>query len=314
MASEKLTPPGTNFQSLPLPPAPVSNGRGSLVVPKAELVWTSATSEIPKEVAIFTDEKGHRTYPIEKATGRPLPIVIDQLGSAPNRHHAFYYKRYYKDGPVGRAMARRASLQRVNQYDHQIIHREYEGGTPFPSDEEQEFDQTIWGMVGYIPLFGVRVRGREAEVTELSVKDKRKLRKPGIFTIERSPYLQDELADYLLDYAVAQQFEPRREAWVEEFLSISEKAAFGDSKVRDRREKLGMKLTNTAISAAVDPIESVFCEARKTHSLKLRKHTPPPSSAWEAVKVRVQGRESLHFGVLKYHLARRYLGEAALAA
>lgn len=315
MAFKKLTQQEANFQPLPLPPALTPNGRGLLGVPKAEIVWTSADSEVPREVAIFTDDKGHRTYPIERATGRPLPVVIDRLGNRPNRHHAFYYERYYKNGPAGRKMARRASLQLVNRRDHTVIHDEYEGGTPFPYDEAQEFNQTIWGMVGYIPPFGVRVRNGEAVVVELSPKDKRKLRKPGIFSIEKhDKRLTDKLADYLLGYSVAQQFEPKREIWIEEFLSISEDAAFLKPDLRRRREILGMKLTNAAIGAAVDPIAPVFDEARKTHSLKEPKRALPPKSAWEAVKSSVQGREPLHFGELKHHLARRYLGETAMAA
>jgi len=281
------------------------------IITRTERIWASSSPGIPDEVIVPMDDNKQLMAPLERETGRPLPIISDHLDQKANKHHVFYYERFYKEGSLGQQAVRLSSLQLTNSVDHRKFHDEFPGGTAFPTTSGEEFNLTILGGAGYISRFGVRMRRGGGVITEMSKKETQKLRTPRIFSTETSWDNLNKMADFLLEYSIDQSFDDVKEKYIEEFLSIKQADAHVNARLQKRKQHLAMKLTNTAIAVAVDPIEPLFKEARLTQSFSAGQK--PPVSAWHAVKRIAREREPIHFGTLEKRLATQYLGHAATA-
>lgn len=254
-----------------------------------------------REVITPISSSNREMAPYEKRTGVVLPIWGDSGGET-NRHHAHYYRVLYEKGPQATRAFLRAirftRLQRVSKDDHQLYHDNFDG-TEFPANERRSFLTIILNEAGYIPPWVVDVTSGTPTVTETTAAMRELLRQPGIFTIERSPCRRAEIGQFLMNYATKQPLGHVKEGLLEEFVGLTPRCTRRSEELRERKLYLGMKLTNTAIGVAVDPIERPFQQARDLQALK----EAAPISAFHEVKLYVSGHEPRYYETLRSQIA-----------
>lgn len=255
-----------------------------------------------KEIVIPISENGRAMSPYERSTGVVLPIW-GPPGGPRDRHHAHFYKSHFERGPQEQRAFLRAvrftRLQRVRiKGAHDVYHDAYDG-TADPVSMKQAFRTTILNEAGYIPPFVVDVQEGEPVIKETTSKMRQALRRPGILTIEKSPYRQREVGQFLMGYAIWQPLGHVKETLLEEFVSLTPGVIKQDEAKRERKFELGMKLTNVAIGVAVEPVEKYFQQARDTESLKHQ----APVCAFHEVKEYVSGFEPEYFDTLQQSVA-----------
>ncbi len=289
MAVEQLTPPGINLETQPSDTAPY-DGR---------FLNELGDRPVPPEILVPVSPRSKPMSPIEASTGVPLPIVGPR-GRTPNRHHAFFYKEDYKNGTLGQQAVRLARIQRVGRYVHQPLFHNHFKGTAFPASEAQEWEIAILSLAGYVPSFGVKFKKREPHVEELTVKEKKMLRRTDTIIQEKPSKEQGRIGEFLLRYSYENNLNQSEQLWVEEFLSIS--GDTHDERLQARKLRLAEKLTNRAIDTAVDPVRPVFTEARASRRLR----NGSPNSAWRVVKDMVAGRIPGYVDLLEDQLAQQF--------
>jgi|GEM_PF-3141564 len=266
---ERLVPPGDNPEQLQPPTVPDVRVGGFL----NEFAGKAVTSE----VLVPMNMNGKPMSPIEASTGVVLPVIAPMRGPQ-NRHHAHFYAHAYKNGSQAQQSLRLSRLQLVGVYAHTRVHKAVHG-TAFPESPAEEYEAVVLNCAGYIPDYGLRVKKGNVFIDELNNRDKKILRRPHMFTQEGVP----NIGRFLLDYALQHDFDDVKQLHVEEFLSLTVEKRKHNEALQQRKLRLAEKLTNKAISIAVDPINPVFVDAHKAN--KLRRDTP--STAWEVVAQRV---------------------------
>lgn len=233
------------------------------------------------------DGWGRQLSPMETGTDVALPIVSANNGlKRPSAHHAYFYKRHYVGGVAAVQAVRHSRLQQTNDpAAHKMYHAHY-SGTLMPRDEAAAVRTVILNSAGYVPHLGVVVRGDNVNIRELSPRERNRLREPKVFTLDRSCCDRIKVGRFLMDYALKQNLDDVKEAQVEEFVELTLRKK-NDERSRARKLRLGLRLTNIAISMAVDPVEPDYRSARRDYAL--RKGTP--RTAWHRVKELLQNRE-----------------------
>jgi hypothetical protein len=295
VAFEQMTPSGINAEVLTPSKVPVQRDRDFFNV------HPGCTRTVPEAVIVPSTAQGNPMSPIELATGVPLPIVTPKSTQEHNRHHAHFYKYMYQAGNMGQQAVRLSRLQNVPISAHHWYHHFFDG-TMLPATDAEAYTITVLNQAGYIPDFGVKIANKQATISELTGEEKKKLRRPSTFTSETQADAQIRIGQFLMYYALSQDFDRTKELLIEEFLGITDKDMQQNEVLRARKLQLGMKLTNSAIGRAVDPINKTFQQARKSYSL--RKHSPP--TPWEVVKRALNGHEPDYFETLENRLASEF--------
>ena len=232
--------------------------------------------------------------PMEAGTDVPLPIVsYNQRSIKPNKHHGYYFERHYLKGPEAIQALRYSRLQRVNPHAHNIYHDHY-FGTLMPSYVTTAAKGILLDCAGYVPHSGVIIHGTDVNIRELTSQERNRLRRPNTFLSEQTR----KIGNFLMQYAIDQRLDHVKRSQIEEFLSLTPKKIARDERLRERKLQLGLRLTNIAISIAVDPVESEYQVART--NLALRSGTP--NTAWKVAKGLVRGLERKYFGDLEARL------------
>ena len=287
------TPPGTLASRLAPQEAPVPLA-GSFLVEKAE----SYESFFDGEVTVPVNVNGNPMSPVETATGIPLPIVASSKSGRKDQHHSFFYDEMYKYGTPGQRAARKSRLQYVNRAHHMMYHNEIDG-TEMPQSESDAYRITVLNCAGYIPAYGVRVTGKDLDIVALTDFQRARLREPGIIRVEKGAAAKVTIGQFLIYHALSQRFDKDHIADVTRFLAIDQKEMKRKESLRAEKERLALRLTNIAISHAVDPINEEFRRSRKATAL--RKGTPP--TPWHVVKQQIEGREADYYETLETRLA-----------
>jgi hypothetical protein len=231
---------------------------------------------------------------METDTDVPLPIVAyAQCSAKPNKHHGYYFERHYLRGPEAIRTLRFSRLQRVNPSAHEAYHNHY-FGTLMPSDKTDAASGILLNSAGYIPHLGVVVTKDEVDTRELTDQERNRLRRPNTFLSEQTR----KIGDFLMEYALEQRLDHVKQSQIEEFLSLTPRKIARNEQLRARKLQLGLRLTNIAISIAVDPVEGEYQNAR--HNLSLR--SGMPSTAWRLAKKLVRGRETKNLDALEDRL------------
>lgn len=296
MAFEKMTPPGPDTQVL-LPPQALVDRDGGFFDGLEAL-----SGNIPRGVLVPTNLRGNPMSPVEASSGIPLPIIAAKGKSGSNRHHVFFFEKDYVAGPLSVQAVRYSRLQKVGIRPHTRFHQVFEG-TAMPETPADAYATTILSCAGYIPRFGIKIVDREVSISELTRTERNNLRKPGVFIMERRSNAQAKVGKFLMEYALSQDFSQLEQKEVEEFLSISDVKMRKNDVLRQRKLRLGLRLTNKAIAQAVDPINSSYRTARKQHAL--RQNTPP--TPWEVAKLQINGRERDYIKTLEARLSDQLL-------
>lgn len=258
------------------------------------------------EFIIPVSDRGSMLTPIENATRVPLPIWAPGDG-ATNRHHAHYYRIDFENGPhnIMTRAVRFSRLQEVRKGPHRWMHDAFDGAL-MPRSAQEAFTITVLSCAGYIPAYAVDLTDRDPEVVEMTPRMRNELKRPGVFTIESRQGRRAEIGQFLMYYALWQKFDDEEMSKVEQFLSITPEQMMDDELARQRKLRLGLRLTGKAIEAAVDPINSEYQRARNEDALR----PGAPVCAWLAVKEFVKGYEPDYFETLELKL-KLDLGVAA---
>lgn len=289
MATELLTPLGIEADQ-PSPPLAPDQGRFFMEL---------GDKAIPPEVLVPISSKGKPMSPVEASTGIPLPIVGPR-GRTPNRHHAFFYADDYVRGTLGQRAVRLSRIQRVGRYVHESVFHKRFDGTAFPASESQEWEIAILSLAGYVPSFGVKFKKGQPYVEQLTVKEKKRLRRPDTIIQEKPSQEQGIISEFLLKYAYENNLGASEQLWVEEFLAIPADSPSEGELLR--KLELAEKLTNRAIDVAVSPVNLVFSQARKLRKLKVDSQ----NCAWRVVKEKVAGRIPKDVGLLEDKLSQYF--------
>jgi hypothetical protein len=248
------------------------------------------------------DQWGRPLSPMETETDVPLPIIsYGHRSVKPNKHYGYYFERHYLKGPEPIRALRYSRLQRVNPYAHEVYHGHY-FGTLMPSYEPTAARGVLLGSAGLVPRLGVVIRGDDTTIRELTNQERDKLRRPNVFLSEQTR----KIGNFLMRYALDQRLDHVKQSQIEEFLSLTPRKIAKNERLYDRKLRLGLRITNIAISVAVDPVEDEYQSAR--HNLALRAGTP--RTAWKLAKGFVRGLEKKHFDTLEKRLIDNF-GEAA---
>lgn len=231
------------------------------------------------------NQQGRPLSPMELGTDVALPIVARHRGT-PNRHHAYFYERHYLKAALGIQAVRNSRRQRVNPQAHAYYHRRY-FGTAISRDESLHAKAIILNSAGYVAPLGVKVSKNGTSIVELTQTERDRLRKPGVFTIERPSREQGKIARFLMEYALRQPMNHVDQSQIEEFLTLTPRKMAYDEGLRARKLRLGLRLTNIALDVAVEPIEPEYQEARRQRALR----QGTPSRAWKWAKSLLKGRE-----------------------
>lgn len=246
-------------------------------------------------------QQGRPLSPFETSTGVVLPIWTSLEIGQINRHHAHFYARQYESGSDAVRAVRFSRLQKVLKKPHADYH-DYYDGTQQPEDSSEAFKITLLNCSQYIPSYAVDMTRVQPEIIELSDRQTSYLRQPDLLTIEKNKKHRDEIGSFLMRYAISQDFGHEKEHYIEEFLSLFESVSSKNLKRQERMQWLGMKLTNTAIDVAVEPVQPEYKRARDICALPVS----APGCAFQALKNYVRGYETDYFDELRDKLALQY--------
>jgi hypothetical protein len=203
----------------------------------------------------------------------------------------------------------------VSQWAHTRYHQNFDG-TAYPEDEHDAFKVTILNCAGYVPSYGVHVKQDELVIRPLRSNEKHALRKPRSFVTERYYRGRGEqrksIGQFIMYYALSQQFDDMKQLEVEEFLSLTpeaiEKAPTSHQhNLEERKVQLAMKLTNSAIDASVELVRPDFQRARKQDLLRRDLAAIDP---WSIAKAQLSDKEPDYYATLESLLANQF-GAAA---
>lgn len=256
------------------------------------------------EVLIPKTSMGRDMSPIEVRTGVVLPIWSPGEGRT-NRHHAHFYKEHFEKGPLAQRALLRAvrftRLQRVRKGPHRDYHDIFDG-TADPANLRMAFTTTVLNEAGYIPPFVIDMTSKSPVIKETTPVMRATFREEGTFKTESRQSRRREIGQFLMQYAHWQKFDHVKKTYIYEFIDLTPEKVMDDPKLQDRRDWLGMKLTNIAIGMAVDPFEKRFQQARDAKALR----PDAPVCAFQEVKLYVGGHEPQYFDELRRSLQVQY--------
>ena len=263
------------------------------------------------EVIVPLSRFGFRTSPVEAETGVPLPILSTRRSGSTDYHHASFYGEVYKQQLEHRAV-RYSRLQNVSKWAHTMYHQQFDG-TAYPVDEHDAFKQTILNCAGYVPPYGIHIKGKELIVRALNPKEKTALRGPFSFITESYGHGRGDqrksIGQFIMYYALAQEIDFGKHIEVEEFLSLTPNVLEKKPELWERKFALGMKLTHEVISGSLDPVRPDFTRAVRQQALRKIKG-PRITDPWPIAKSQLSAKESDYHNTLHVLLANRY-GAAA---
>lgn len=250
------------------------------------------------EVTIPVNTRNKILTPIETSTRVPLAIWAPGEGKT-NRHHAHFYKTDFEDGPRGNPnrAVRFSRLQDIRKGPHKAVHNML-AGTLMPQSLSEAYGVTLFNCVGYVPRFVIDMTMNDSTVEdrirEITPSMREALQRPGVFTIEKRRSCREEIGQFLMNYAIWQQFGEDDQRQVEQFLAITPEQAAASTELHQRRLRLGTRLIGKGIEYAVDPINDEYSRARKELTIP----EGSPVCAWWVVKNYISGHEPMYFGEL----------------
>jgi hypothetical protein len=236
--------------------------------------------------------------PVETSTGVVLPILhpdFDHRDRANNNlHHPHFYGREYEDDSLAIRAVRHSRQQLVSKSSHENYHH-FIDGTQKPGSPEEAFKITLLNAAKYIPALGVGMRAGFPEVIEISRRQRRQLRQPGVFHYEKTRLIKRAL----MDYTTSRELQPDDGFLIEEFIDLFGRADHLDDRSKRRLHRVGKRLVYEAIGTAVSPVEPQYQEARKAQMFA----QGAPETAFRALRRFIKGREPNYFHALGRNLA-----------
>ncbi len=221
------------------------------------------------EVVVSETDDGRLLTPMEASTGTPLPLLVGSEESEAwrwDKHHANFENESFMNGTPGTRAVCFSRLQHTPVWLHRRFHERF-AGTPLPDGVEAEKRQTILGLAGYVPRFGIELGIHTTAIVPLSEDERRRLCQPDVFHIEKKRKSQAEIGQFLMDCAIWEDYDSVADK-VEEFVSIKPRMARRSPELARRWYKLGMNLLNEGMERSAEPVEGYFRTARAERAMK----------------------------------------------
>lgn len=240
------------------------------------------------------------TRPIDNETGLPLcfyaisnmPKIVDPNleGRADWDHQFTKVATKYGLNPILELPGARYGLMHLRiQWatidDHHNKWNKYKYiAPPQPGTPEQMAATMAFGLAGYIPRLGLRLRREKFFRTVLSEGKRRQMLLEGQV---RTQY-DEEILTYLQWYVVNQSVDHIKESQLDEFVS---------TKKPERRLTLGVEVARLLMERAAEPINPTYVKARGQDLLYIRskdKEVKPPDSATDFLHLKLATEKRVH--------------------
>ncbi len=244
--------------------------------------------------------KGKDLSPYEADTGVLLPLWAPRGAGITNRHHGYYYARDFLKGTDENRALRFSRIQYVKEVPHQRLHKLFDG-TQMISGRAQAFKLALLNCAPYVPRYAIDLSRPTEDILELNARQRAKLMLPNTFTVEKDVEQRNEIGAFLMRYAIGQDFDHVKRDYIDQFIELMNDGD-DDAQKAELRTLLGMKLINTALGAAVDPLFADYSRARREQAIP----DWAPVCAFSALKNRVRGTEQNYFAELSQRLSVQY--------
>lgn len=239
--------------------------------------------------------------PVDELTQMPLP-VLPQIGmknlrrmereSSADWHHQYHPSNSKRLTSTDGLALRHVRLQLLPAMEHhKVYHRIFEGPEFLPRTNTERFGHIVLACAGYIPPQAIDVyKDNPSEPVTLSKKMRSRLQNSGEIEVRG----QANIARFMKDYLVDQDFSTVDESVIEEFLTTHS---------IDRRKYLGHWLLAIASEIAVEPVKPVYRQALDEGLIL------PSIKLPNVVKSQINGRKTSDKAIKALHrrLAKTYL-------
>ena len=217
----------------------------------------------PNTRALFlipAEEKSHKILaPVDELTRMPLPVLpppgIRQLIRGENSKQANWHHQYHPSNSIRLTSAAGLAVRHVRlqllpvETHHNRYHKIFEGPEYLPRTSEERFGHIILACAGYIPPNAIDVYNKDpSDPVGLSKRMRHRLQNSGEVEVRG----HTNIANFMKDYLVNQDFSEINESIIEEFLT---------TKSLQRKKFLGHWLLGIASEIAVEPIQPIYRQA-----------------------------------------------------
>lgn len=223
-------------------------------------------------------------YPTDEM-GMPMAVLIPDLKQHEgqwDRHHPWYYARYYflpeLGATAGSRIVRATKKQAIMRVDHIVVHDVYEAGVERPEDEIGEIKHTLFNLAGRVSSEGVQVAKGNVNVVEINPYRKKLLRRTNVFVTEKEPGALYEIGEHLLGFVVKNGFPAviaDQESLVTEFSELPH---------GDVREESIRFLIREAAAVALSPWEALYKQEREAQVLRIDAPSEPADVFMGSIK------------------------------
>ncbi|HVC36698.1 MAG TPA: hypothetical protein VNE40_04650 [Candidatus Dormibacteraeota bacterium] len=281
MTGEQIFPPGERSLQ-PMNQAPIEDGRGIFVSSHLDN-WPLELTPRATNLAPL-DEKA-----LELGTKIALPIA--QLppykkiySKTKNGHHAAGFPATHPSlqGDDLRVI-RWSRIQEGLRILHWRYH-EYYDGIELPETDHQRFLSVLLYSAGYIPEWGVDVRGSQPKLIRLSEESRQALHEPGVL------HQQDQM-HWRIGYFFGRHILKYGLGDIREALAVSQ---FLETNDELKKRKLGHAVIRLAAEVVLDPIELVYQQAKSSGQIGPEQ----PTRALRFIMKHFDERQSDYFDIM----------------
>jgi hypothetical protein len=207
---------------------------------------------------IETDSMSEFTYPVDKITGLPYPVVPYETSNEVDTNHvAFHSDNPLLQGLAGLAV-RYARVQEMDRGEHEILHERYIGMQKLPEDIDEQFEYCIWASLGDIPQHAVDLNRRSHWVKTLDNDQTTALRNRDI-RVDSNQILAHFFAHYIQEQSLH---------YIDEF--SMDRYLF--TPFKSQKAHKGQWLLREAVETAVAPLQSKYRRLRRDGRIAVKSH------------------------------------------
>lgn len=238
--------------------------------------WRVSMADHADALAHTTCETSQRPWPVDEATGFPLPVyaldkapgVYTRSGQPyhadPDLHHFFFPRALYngREAALGGQVVRLTRVQKVRRYHHTELHKNL-GPPPPLTDPTDQFNIGVLALSDYLPRQAVDPRTDAMEVVRLDSRQHNKIRERTYRDFDVQYH--SVIGKFFLRVMTTRHIHSLDPNVPEEFLH---------TKISKRRYDLARYILHSVAEDAVMPINAVY--ARGVHDELIPPNAPSP--------------------------------------
>jgi hypothetical protein len=139
---------------------------------------------------------GELSYPTDKLTGLPYPVIpYEKFVQVDTNHAVFHSDNPLLQGLGGQAV-RYSRVQEMDRAEHEILHDRYHAIACLPETADEQFEYCVWASLDDIPPYAVDLSRKNHWVTQLDNDQIDILRKRDI-RVDSNQVLANFFAQYI---------------------------------------------------------------------------------------------------------------------